>query len=723
MMIKKYEIVILMTYMSFFLNVQGQNSSVINKLDLNTPILSKVNQFKVNGNQPEALKELLKIYQQKENIYFKISLKDREYVLQKYPEEVENTIEIANQVVKKYFLFREEWDMEKTNIPYRFKKEIDWGIIPFGDPEWTWMLNRHKYWTHLAKAYFFTGEEKYAKCFIEQATHWIDNNTLSSLKDEHRSSGAWRSIEAGIRCENWIKSFELIKNSKHMSTAFLEKFLNSLYQHGEYINNNYSNFSRTSNWGVLENHGLFNLSVFLKPFKISPEWQKIAINRLADCIKLQILNDGSQWEQSPMYHNEVFHCFLNVNLLAQRNQIKLPEDVIKKTKDMAYANIKWQKPNYHQPLLGDSDDTDLRGLLTTAAFIFNDSVIKSRAYENLDYENFLLLGMQNVEPYKKIVLKNPDFLSIYQQSSGDFYMRTSWEEDATYTGFHLRKLGCGHGHDNLLHFTLFANGQDYLIDGGRYTYVNNSWREFFKNNKSHNTLGVDNLTNSVFNDSWTNTYEAQSQGIFTLSTNNFDYAEAENIAYKRLEDPVSMKRRLLFLKPNVWLIFDSFSANKEHRYSQYFNFPNDKIEIRDNGLSTTYRNNNLRIQPINNTELSIEDSWWSPEYNLKLQNKRAEIFNTRTGFHSFITLIYLPEQTKIDYKKIPVFSRNNIQLSDSEVEAISFIINGNEYIMSVIHNASSPANQFYLVDDIFIQGEVNLIEKGHDEIKIIRIKE
>ena len=85
---------------------------------------------------------------------------------------------------------------------------------------------------------------------------------------------------------------------------------------------------------MLENHGLFNLSVFLKPFKISPEWQKTAINRLANCIKLQILNDGSQWEQSPMYHNEVFHCFLNVNLLAQRNQIKLPEDVIKKTKDM-----------------------------------------------------------------------------------------------------------------------------------------------------------------------------------------------------------------------------------------------------------------------------------------------------------------------------------------------------------------------------------------------------
>ena len=154
----------------------------------------------------------------------------------------------------------------------------------------------------------------------------------------------------------------------------------------------------------------------------------------------------------------------------------------------------------------------------------------------------------------------------------------------------LKRLGCGHGHDNLLHLTLFANGRDYLVDGGRYSYVDNHWREIFKSNKSHNTLGVDGLPNSIYSDSWMNKYEARSQGVYMSTEDVFDYGEAENTAYKRLEDPVSMKRRVLFLKEfNVWLIFDSFSAKQTHTYSQYFNFPNKDVTIEDGGVITTYK--------------------------------------------------------------------------------------------------------------------------------------
>lgn len=38
---------------------------------------------------------------------------------------------------------------------------------------------------------------------------------------------------------------------------------------------------------------------------------------------MQIMPDGVHWEQSPMYHNEVLHCLLDVILLAKRNDIAL----------------------------------------------------------------------------------------------------------------------------------------------------------------------------------------------------------------------------------------------------------------------------------------------------------------------------------------------------------------------------------------------------------------
>lgn len=685
----------------------GQRKEIFDELNLSIPQLESVNKSLQQGQQGNALKNLLEYYRQKENLFLKVNIQDLGFIKKEYPAEVKNTINKADLVLNKNFIFRDDWDMEKTNIPYQFKGEIDWKAMPNGDEEWCYMLNRHKYWIDLGRAYYLTGNEKYAKAFVEQATHWIDNNPL----EDRLKKLSWRRIEAGIRIENWIKAFEYVKNSKNLTPAFLSKFMYSLYQHGEYINSSFSGFSQTSNWGVLEFQGLYTLSNFFTEFKTAAKWQADATANLETCINLQVLDDGSQWEQSPMYHNEVFHCYMNVNLIAQRKNEVLPQAIVNKTKDMAFANVKWQKPNFHQPLLGDSDDTDLRGLLTLSAYLFNDSVLKSRAFKELDYESFFLLGLINIDKYRNIQTKDPDFTSIYQKSSGDFFMRSSWKEEATYTGFHLKKLGCGHGHDNLLHFTIFANNQDYLIDSGRYSYVDNEWRKFFKSNKSHNTLGVDHLPNSIYKDSWINETEARSQGDFTTTNALFDYGEAENTAYKRLEDPVSIKRRMLFLKPNIWILFDSFTANGSHTYSQYFNFPDKNIEIKDKGLTTTFLKANLRIQPIKETTIELTDSWWSPEYNLKKENSRAELSKEATGFTSFISVLYFPEQTKLQYEKTAVYSRSDTLLLDNEVEAVKISFEDKEYTLVVVHNSPVPAANFYKVDNVLVRGEVILIEK------------
>lgn len=696
----------------------AQSAAIIDQLNFNLPQLESVKKNHNSGNDKNALRLLLELYRQKENLYLKVSKSDLEYIKSNYPDEVDKTLKNANKVLNHNFLFRDEWDLEKSTIPYQFKGAIDWKTIPDGDIEWCYMLNRHKFWVDLGKAYLLTADEKYAKEFVDQATHWIDNNPLEDALKKY----SWRRIEAGIRCENWIKSFEYFKNSKYITSEFLSKFLNSLYQHAQYINNSFSNFSKTSNWGVIEFQGLFNVSQFLTEFKENKKWETDALNNLSTCIQLQILEDGTHWEQSPMYHNEVFHCFMNVNLLAQRNHIILPEIVVQKTKQMALANVQWQKPNYHEPLLGDSDDNDLRSFLTLSSFLFNDSILKSRAFKTLDYENFFIMGKENSIIYENLAGQQPDFLSAYQQSSGDFYMRSSWKENSTYTGFHLKKLGCGHGHDNLLHFTLFANDKDYLVDGGRYTYVENQWREFFKNNKSHNTLSVDNLTNSIYSDSWSNSFEARSQGVFTKIESSFDYAEAENTAYKRLIDPVSIKRRLLFIKPNIWVLFDSFSTKGEHKFSQYFNFPNDSIQIKSGTLTTTYPKNNLIIQPVKKAEIKLTDSWWSPEYNLKIESKRAEVFSAAKGFTSFITLLYFPDETNLKYEKIPVYNRSNKLLPDEVAEALNIVVDDKMYTIFVLHNSPVPADHFFIVNDQIISGEIVLIEKNKDQntIKIIK---
>lgn len=654
----------------------------------------------------------LQKYRTTPNIYICDSPENSRWIKKNFPDEVKKSIEVADQVRRKYFLFRYDWDMEKTNVPYQFKGEIDWTKIPFGDEEWCFMLNRHKYWIDLGRAYLFTNKEIYADTWVSQVSDWIKRNPVNDLA---LKGSSWRRIEAGIRCENWIKSFEYFKHSPAVTTEFMVLFLNSLYDHAEYLNSSFTDFSKTSNWGILEYQGLLNVSVFMNYLSVSEQWRTDALQKLAVCAHLQVLPDGSQWEQSPMYHNEVFHCLLNVNYLAQRKSFRLPESLVEKTKAMAWANVKWQKPNFHQPLTGDSDDTDLRGILTTAAAIFEDGGLKSRANTTLDYENCFVFNTKEQEKYTKIPTVEPNFTSVYLPNSGDMILRSNWLSAASYMNILLKKLGSGHAHDDLLHLSLFANGRDYLIDGGRYSYVESKEREYLKSSSSHNLLAVDDSTNSIYSSTWANSYNADSRNVVSIINENFDYAQADNTAYLRLTDPVLTTRRVLFLKPGLWLLFDSFTANGKHKYSQFFNFPGRNIIQTESGILSDSTSSALLIHPIKKMEMKITDSSYSPEYNLLKDSKRLEYFKVNTGFTSFITALYFPSQFKIKINKIAVYNRSGILLEDKNVEAVKIYYNHEIYVVLVSHQPEANLTPFFKVENTFVAGKVVLLKYNGTE--------
>ena len=141
------------------------------------------------------------------NINLYLDTKDIEYIsnycIENFKDEVLETIKVANDVSNNTFKFEWKWDMERTFIPYTFTEDIIWDKTPNNDEEWIFMLNRHRYWITLGQAYVLTKDEKYTKTFIRQLTHWIKNVRLV----EGAEKKTWRTIEAGIRGENWIKAY------------------------------------------------------------------------------------------------------------------------------------------------------------------------------------------------------------------------------------------------------------------------------------------------------------------------------------------------------------------------------------------------------------------------------------------------------------------------------------------------------------------------------------
>ncbi len=75
-----------------------------------------------------------------------VRMEKRSGVLQEqFPEDVAQTLAVADGVCRKYFLFNSKWDLEQTDEPVQFDGAIDWTYMPADDPEFVWQFNRHRF--------------------------------------------------------------------------------------------------------------------------------------------------------------------------------------------------------------------------------------------------------------------------------------------------------------------------------------------------------------------------------------------------------------------------------------------------------------------------------------------------------------------------------------------------------------------------------------------------
>ena len=90
--------------------------------------------------------------------------------------------------------------------------------------------------------------------------------------------------------------------------------------------------------------------------------------------------------------------------------------------------------------------TDLRDFLTAGAFWFEDPVLKSGGYDWMDYEGIWNYGICAQVRYEALASCEPETLDCWLADSGNWYLRSSWQEDADYLHMRCGSLGGGHGH-------------------------------------------------------------------------------------------------------------------------------------------------------------------------------------------------------------------------------------------------------------------------------------
>ena len=622
-------------------------------------------------------------------------------------------LETADLICSKTFIFNHKWDMEVCKTPVKFENEIVWNKIPFNDEEWVFMLNRHKFWTFLAKAYYLTKNEKYLNAFIEQINSWIDNVDIKNPEFKDCS----RTIEMGLRCINWIKTLEIFEKDYKFDKNLKNKIYSSLKEQCDILIEIYDDFRILSNWGVLQNCGLIAFSFYFN--LTDTDYFKIPLERLEHQCKIQILPDGIHWEQSPMYQNEVLNCLLETAVHFKRNNLEIPSFIKETIKKIGMSNIAMKKPNHHQPMQGDSDDTDLRDIITRCAAVLEDGKLKFGGFSEIDFESIWELDEKSLKNYSKIQTEEPKNISAALKESGNFYLRDSFKENGNYLWFSCGPIGSGHGHAELLHFDLTYNGENFFIDSGRYTYVEGEPKRIeLKNCCSHNTTIIDNKFFTEFSGSWGIVKTPLILNSYYDFTKKYDYVAGGHLGYTDLSDPVIPFRKIFYLKPDLWIITDEFNAGNTHTFKQFFNFDTNINILFENNYAVLNGKNTLYMKWSDEIKKEIKDIFISKEYNKLESSKRIETEGKFNKNYSIFTII---SPKNIEIEKIQVRRGDDSLVDENEIKAIKIKFSKDEEIIffNAIKEITSQ-KKTYMIENILFYGKTGFIEIKNN-IKTLKV--
>lgn len=452
-----------------FANTSKKNSTLIesdslsielllSRLDLNREGLQEVN--KPDRNLASKVKELLAYYKNRNSVKHPINQKT------KSTNATQRDFKYANDAIGHIFVGQPAYP------PHFCGKDIDWNSRPVPDMEWVWQLNRMYFWNAMGKVYTQSGDEKYASAWCEQLIDWVNKNPNDAA---HKY--AWRSIETGIRGYSWTGLFHQFISSPHFTDEVLVAFLNSCFDHAEFLMTKYRS---NSNWGLMEAEGMAFIAITFPEFKNAAQWKTEAFRRLNNEINIQVYPDGQQRELAMGYHIGCIRWFLRTYELAKLNQVEdaFSDSYLEKIELMCEVPMKLCLPDGTNVQFGDA-----------WAGTPGQHDEKFMEWANLfDREDFLFLatgGKEGIEP---------DATSYALKESGLYSMRSSWEKDAISLVLKCGPDGGGHCQPDNGTFDLYAGGRNLMPDAGSYIYSGDPEnRAWFRQTKIHQTLTLDGM--------------------------------------------------------------------------------------------------------------------------------------------------------------------------------------------------------------------------------------
>jgi len=360
------------------------------------------------------------------------------------------------------------------------------------------------------------------------------------------------------------------------------------------------------NHWIISAFGLFCCGLAFKEDSKGRRWIQKSASILFEQMRRQFFEDGVHGERSPGYMRFVIEAYLHFRALGERHGVVFPQDFDQRLIRSCEALANLCDEDGVPAFLGDDSDLNLfsdrtaAAPLALAAALFGRADFKARAKTFPPVAVWLLGGAgyrrfqelpSGVVPKRSFALAHAGYYIMEGRSAA---LRLTCGTELTHRN--------GHSHADALSFELQIEGDRVLADPGTYAYFpSRQWRDYFRSTRAHNTVTVDEQDQAVAlggdHFGWSQ-YPKVRVHNWTTSESH-DFFDGEHDGYRRLQEPVVHRRRILYVKPDYWVIVDDLLGCGTHLGELHFQFAPGKTWLENASQAIAQRPwGNLEIRQL-----------------------------------------------------------------------------------------------------------------------------
>jgi hypothetical protein len=498
---------------------------------------------------------------------------------------IDDSVFVQDEIAKSNFLSG-RGELVLNNIfqygnfdPKEILGELSWDENPYGDPTWEWLHHQLTSIEYLIASYLNSKETRHIEKAVYLLRSWSESNSGTR---EFTSKLAWNDHSSAYRLKNLIiLSWVMVKNNQ-LKPEDIKFVFDILFLHIKVLAED-DFYSEHTNHGLDQSYFLYQATKYLEKFIEFGDIHNLALKRLISEIKFMFSDDGVHVENSPSYHIWITKKMLEIAKLIEFSEKDAIDSAIKKALNFIKHIL---KPDLTHPMIGDSQKFKI-----DLSYIY-------KQYIDSELEYVLSGGLSGSKPKEKYGL----FLN-----GGYIILRNAWiqagdEKNLVHFVFKNSHKSDYHRQDDDLNFVLYAYGEDFLVDAGRFGYLETSKNRIFARSAlAHNVPYIQNHLpirhKNILKFDPIIRVDEYSDNVIKFYSESYSY------------NGFTLARSVKFNPPHSFEFLDEISSSLNENFNWYSNFiiPYDKDINYDKGIvKVEGRNSIMTIQIIPYEEIEIQ---------------------------------------------------------------------------------------------------------------------